>query len=190
LPPKAELTQEKVLTAAFELVREKGFEALTARSVAQSLKCSTQPIYSLYANIEELKNSIYDKAGEFARDCMNEYQDSANSPALNFAIGFLYFAKNEKQLFRILYLSGHKKYDPRTDLFLGEELTTSYMRHSKRLSGISAAQLKSLFLKLTVYMVGIGTLLNTHTLELEIKEATEMIREMYEMLLHKEGLSY
>jgi hypothetical protein len=64
------------------------------------------------------------------------------------------------------------------------------MRYSKRLQDISYEQLKRIFLKLTIYLIGIGTLLNSHTLELDMDEATEMIREMYEMLLHKEGLTY
>ncbi|RCW50314.1 TetR/AcrR family transcriptional regulator [Paenibacillus prosopidis] len=190
MPPRAELTKEKVLSAAFELVRKQGFESITARNVAKSLKCSTQPIYSLYNSIEELKTSVYDKATEFARNSMMEYQDSANSPALNITIGFLYFAQNEKQLFRTLYLSGYRKYNPHTDQFLGEELTTYYMRYSKRLHDVPDNQLKRIFLKLTIYLIGIGTLLNSHTLELDINEAIEMIREMYEMLLQKEGLTY
>ncbi|WP_440114160.1 TetR/AcrR family transcriptional regulator [Paenibacillus sp. QZ-Y1] len=190
MPPKSEITQEKVLSAAFELVRTQGLEALTARNVAQALHCSTQPIYSLYSNIEELKSSVYDKAAEFARHSMVEYKDDANSPALNLTIGFLYFAQNEKQLFRTLYLSGYRQYNPHTDQFLGEELTTFYMRYSKRLQDVSVEQLKRIFLKLTIYLIGIGTLLNSHTLELDMNEAIEMIREMYEMLLHKEGLTY
>lgn len=190
MPPKAELTKEKVLSAAFELVRKQGFEAITARNVAQSLNCSTQPIYSLYNSIDELKASVYDKAAEFSRRCMAEYQESVNSPALNLTIGFLYFAQNEKQLFRTLYLSGYRKYNPQTDQFLGEELTTLYMRHSKRLHDVPNEQLKRIYLKLMIYLIGIGTLLNSDTLELDMNEAIEMIREMYEMLLQKEGLTY
>lgn len=190
MPPKAELNPEKIERASFELVRERGFDSLTARGVAQRLQCSTQPIYSLYGNIEELKRRVYDKVIAFALSCMEAYQDSRNSPALNGAIGFLHFAKDEKQLFRTLYQSGYKKYDTRTDFFIVEELFLATMRHSKRLSGIPQDLLRSIFLKLNIYMIGIGTLLSSNTLELEITEATDMIREMYELLLGKEGLTY
>lgn len=190
MPPKAALTKEKALSAAFELVRKQGFEAISARNVAQMLKCSTQPIYSLYNNIEELKTSVYDKAVEFALNSMLEYQSNDNSPALNITIGFLYFAQNEKQLFRAVYLSGYRKYNPHKDQFFTEELTTRYMRYSRRLHDVPEDQLKRIFLKLTIYLIGIGTLLNSHTLELDIGEGIEMIREMYEMLLQKEGFTY
>ncbi|RJE87045.1 WHG domain-containing protein [Paenibacillus sp. 1011MAR3C5] len=121
---------------------------------------------------------------------MLAHQDPDNSPALNVTIGFLYFAQEEKYLFRTLYLSGYKTYNPQTDEFLGEELTTRYMRYSKRLNAVSDEQIKRIFLKLMIYLIGIGTLLNTRTLELDMDQATEMIREMYEMLLMKEGLIY
>jgi len=190
VPPKAELTKEKVLSAAFELVRKNGLEALSARNVAEAIGCSTQPIYSLYSSIDELKEGVYDKATEFAREAMLAYQDPHHSPALNVTIGFIYFAQEEKYLFRTLYLSGYKTYNPHTDEFLGEELTTRYMRYSKRLNTVSDEQIKRIFLKLMIYLIGIGTLLNTRTLELDMDVATEMIREMYEMLLLKEGITY
>ena len=190
MPPKAALTKDQIENAAFELVREQGFDSLTARGVANRLRCSTQPIYSLYSNIDELKSRVYDKVISFALRCMGEYQDGRNSPALNGAIGFLQFAKNEKHLFRTLYQSGFKKYDPRTDYFIVEELSLASMRHSKRLSGIPLEQLRTIFLKLNIYMIGIGTLLSSNTLKLDIGQASDMIREMYEMLLGKEGLTY
>ncbi|REK76817.1 TetR/AcrR family transcriptional regulator [Paenibacillus paeoniae] len=190
MPPRSEVTKEKVLSAAFELVRKQGFEALSARNIAETIGCSTQPIYSLFNSIDELKERIYDKAAQYARDCMLAYQDSDNSPALNVTIGFLHFAQEEKFLFRTLYLTGYKTYNPHTDEFLGEELMSRYLRYSKRLNYVSDEQMKRIFLKLTIYLIGIGTLLNSRTLELDMDEATGMIREMYEMLLQKEGLTY
>lgn len=189
MPPRSELTKADVSSAAFELVRQQGFEAVTARNVATAIGCSTQPIYSLYANIDELKSDVYDQAAVFARECMLDCRDDGNSPALNVAIGFLRFAQEEKQLFRTLYLSGYKTYNPHTDQFLAEQLTTRSLRHSKRLRDASDEQLKRIFLKLMIYMIGIGTLLNTRTLELDMGEAIGMVREMYEMLLRQEGLA-
>lgn len=190
MPPKAEITKERILSAAFDIVREEGLDALTARSIAQRLGCSTQPIYSVCGNMEEVNNEAYNMAVDFARNSMRMYDNPANSPALNFAVGFLHFSKNERHLFRTVYLSGHKKYDLRKDKFIGEEISLVLMRHSKRLSSIPEAKLKNIFFKLTVYMIGIGTMINSNTVELPFEEATDMITEMYEALLFKEGISY
>ena len=45
MPPKARITKEQVIDAAVEIVRTKGEDALTAKSLAGALKCSTQPIF-------------------------------------------------------------------------------------------------------------------------------------------------
>jgi AcrR family transcriptional regulator len=189
MPPKAEITKEKVLDAAFEIVRAHGFEALTARSIAQKLKCSTQPIYSVYGNMVELKDDVYDKAVSFALARMSEYEDEKNVVALNHAIGCLHFAKNEKQLFRTVYLSGYRKFDSKNKL-LGEEMVAAFlqMEHNTRQTTVAESTLSKIFLKLSIYLIGIGSMINTDTLDLDINEATEMMIEMYEALLLKDDL--
>ncbi|ACT00446.1 TetR/AcrR family transcriptional regulator [Paenibacillus sp. JDR-2] len=186
MPPKAEMTKEKVLAAAFELVREQGLTALTARSVAQKLGCSTQPIYSVYGNMNDLKDDVYEKAVQFALSSMKAYENDSNVPVLNLAIGSLHFAQAEKQLFKAVYLSGHKKYTSQKDKFIAEEMYTAYFRSRGRLSRISDEKLRKIVKALSVYLIGLGTMINTNTLDLSIEEATAMIQDMYEALLMKE----
>lgn len=188
MPPKAEITKEKILNAAFEIVREQGLAAITARNIAHKLGCSTQPIYSVCRNMERVKDDLYDKAVDFALASMKSYTNEQNKPALNLAIGYLYFAQNERQLFNTVYLSGHRKYDLRKDKFIGEEMIASYMRCSKRLDTIADNKLKKIFLNLTIYLIGMGTMINTDTLEMNIYEAIEMVKDMYETLLLSEGI--
>ncbi|RKN84373.1 TetR/AcrR family transcriptional regulator [Paenibacillus ginsengarvi] len=190
MPPKAEITKEKVLDAAFEIVRKQGLGALTARSVAQHLKCSTQPIYSAYGKMTDLKDDVYNLAVDYALTSMKEgVKDAANAPALNLAIGGLHFAKNEKQLFRTVYLSGHKKYDLSKEKFIGEEMMIAHLRLRGRLSTVEEGRLRQVLKKLMIYLIGLGTMINTSTMELSIEEATDLIRDMYEALLLQEGIS-
>ncbi|QGQ94218.1 TetR/AcrR family transcriptional regulator [Paenibacillus psychroresistens] len=186
MPPKAEITKEKVLEAAFEIVRAHGLEALTARSIAQKLKCSTQPIYSVYGNMVELKDDVYDKAVSFANARMSEYEDEKNVLALNNAIGCLYFAKNEKQLFKTVYLSGYRKFDSKDKLLNVESfISFLHMEHNTSQTAVPESTLSKIFLKLSIYLIGIGSMINTDTLDLDINEAAEMMIEMYEALLLK-----
>lgn len=41
MPPKAKVTREMILQTVFQITREQGFEAVNARSIAESLNCST-----------------------------------------------------------------------------------------------------------------------------------------------------
>lgn len=44
MPPKVKITKKMVTEASFEIVRDSGHENLNARTIAEYLGCSTQPI--------------------------------------------------------------------------------------------------------------------------------------------------
>ena len=188
MPPKVVITKEKIINAAFEIIREHGFEGLSARNIAVKLKCSTQPIYSLFSNMDEIKDKTYQKAVDFALSYMKNYRNGDN-PALNLVYGYLHFAKEEKRLYRSLYLSGYKTYDINKEPFIGERVSMDLMRQGDDLlKSVSDDQLRSLYLKLAIHMLGLGTLINTNTMELEIDEAANKLLDLYEDFLVREGL--
>ena len=59
MPPKARITKEMILDTVLDLTRKQGFESVNARSIAAQLRCSTQPIFTCYANMEEMKRGIF-----------------------------------------------------------------------------------------------------------------------------------
>lgn len=187
MPPKPVVTEAAIIQTAFNIVRERGDEALTARTIAAELGCSTQPIYSVLGSMDEIRDRTYRKTAEYARSMMTGYADERHSPSLNLAMGFLQFAQRERRLFRFLYLSGWKRYDLDREAFLGEDLVMTYLRRSKRLSSLPEAALRALSLKLSIYLIGIGTMINAGTIAIEMEEAEDMLREMYEILVTHEG---
>ncbi|GGG53122.1 TetR/AcrR family transcriptional regulator [Paenibacillus radicis (ex Gao et al. 2016)] len=187
MPPKAIVTAEKILQAAFEIVRMQGLESLTARSIAQKLNCSTQPVYRIYANMDEVKDHVYEMAVELMQQQVFSYQDEQNSPALNMAIGFLHFAKQEHYLFQFVYLSGYKSFDLHEELFVGETLSMKPMLHSKRFQTIDESKQRNIFIKISIYLIGTGTMINSGTLKMEFHEAVQMVRDMYEAIMTYEG---
>ena len=61
VPPRAKITKEMIIAAAFEVARETGAENINARTVSKKLNCSTQPVMYHFATIEELKKAAYEK---------------------------------------------------------------------------------------------------------------------------------
>ena len=57
MPPKARVTKDMVVKAAFEVARKTGAENINARTVSEKLNCSTQPVMYHFATIEELKRA-------------------------------------------------------------------------------------------------------------------------------------
>ena len=81
MPPKAKYTRDEIIAIAYELVREQGVEALTAREVAKRLGTSPSPIFALFRDMEELKAAVKERA----EACFGSYMADAERyhPAYN-----------------------------------------------------------------------------------------------------------
>ena len=58
MPPKPKFTKEEIVTAALELVSEKGIEALTARELGVRLGSSARPIFTVFNSMEEVQEEV------------------------------------------------------------------------------------------------------------------------------------
>ena len=58
MPAVRKVSKEQIIDAAVEVLRDDGFSAINARSVAKKLGCSTQPIYFSFKNMDELKAEL------------------------------------------------------------------------------------------------------------------------------------
>lgn len=117
MPPKVKITKEMVINAAFEVTREHGIEAVNAKSVANYLKCSTQPVMYNFATIEELKLTVFDKA--FA--CMKEQVvfptgKKSEYPMREVGLDYISFARREPNLFKLLFESSYSERCPIDEL--------------------------------------------------------------------------
>ena len=59
MPKKPKFTKEEVIKAGYQIIKERGKDNLTARFLASSLNCAISPIFTLFENMEELKNEIF-----------------------------------------------------------------------------------------------------------------------------------
>lgn len=104
MPPKARITKEMIVDAAFLLVRKKGFEKITAQSVAEELGCSTQPIMSHFKKVEDLRMTVAEKADQYHSAYLMKI--SGEDPLLEVGLNYIRFAREEGNLFRLLFQSG------------------------------------------------------------------------------------
>ena len=64
VPAARKVSKDEIIDAAVEVLRDSGFSAVNARSVAKKLGCSTQPIYFSFKNMDELKAALTQRAIE------------------------------------------------------------------------------------------------------------------------------
>ena len=58
MPRSYMFTKEQVLDAAIELTREKGFSAVSARSLGEQLGTTSRPIFSHFENMADVQKGI------------------------------------------------------------------------------------------------------------------------------------
>ena len=101
-PVHNKLTKEDIINAALETVRQNGADAINARSLASYLDCSTQPIFSNFASMDELRLAVIDKATELYNNYLTREIDEQNYPAYKASgIAYIRFAREEKELFKL-----------------------------------------------------------------------------------------
>lgn len=105
MPPRSRIDREMVCGAAFTLVREKGIDALNARTVAAKLGCSTQPVMYHYATMAELRQEVYAMADRMHTAYITDISPETEEPFLELGLRYIRFAAEEKHLFRLLFQS-------------------------------------------------------------------------------------
>ena len=123
MPAVKKVSKDDIIDAAIDVLRDDGFSAINARSVAKKLGCSTQPIYFSFQNMEELKAALTQRAIEMhvkrVRDSLKAHAGN-DSRYSSYGMGFVKFAAEEKQLFRWLYLEGRQLGSYQNDVLLPE----------------------------------------------------------------------
>lgn len=104
MPPTVRFTRDAVLHAACQLMRREGMEALNARAIAKELGGSTQPIFRLFTNMEDLhRELILYFARQFQAHAEADMAQS-DSPYIQLCTTYLLYGRDEPELFKLLFM--------------------------------------------------------------------------------------
>lgn len=176
MPPSVRITKEDIIKAALELVRREGEGAINARKIATELGCSTQPVFSNFATMEDLQSSVISAAYELYLGFLNREAESGQYPEYkSFGMAYIRFAKDEKELFKLLFMCDRK----------GAELTPSAdfessVRIIMNANNITREKASLMHLEMWSCVHGIGTMLATSFLELEWELISDMLTDVYQ----------
>lgn len=103
MAPKNKFTRKEMVAAAVRVVQKRGATALTAKSLAEELGTSTQPVFTCFGTMEALKAEVYVAAERL----FDEYLTNGLKEKISF-LGFgsqyIRFARKEPELYRLLFL--------------------------------------------------------------------------------------
>lgn len=180
MPPKVKTTREEIINAAVEIVRKSGAQTLNARTVAAELNCSTQPVFSNFATMEELRLAVVEKANAKYEEYMRRETESGKYPPYKASgMAYIRFAKEEKKLFKLLYMRDRSGEDiPETD---AQTDRMTHIIHNN--TGLSVDKAKLFHLEMWAYVHGIATMLATNFFDLEWELISQMLTDSYQGLV-------
>lgn len=158
-------TRERVVDAAFEQIRENGWQSVSARSIADRLGSSTMPIYSHLRSIAELEQALREKA----RELLQDYQSRrwTHDPLLDTAFGYIVFARDEHHIFRFLYLERPEVIGESGLENLKESFTSQFGEggpQAEALAQLDATAHEALMKHTWIFTHGLAVLVNTGAL--------------------------
>ena len=178
MPPKVKVSKEEIVAAALAIVREQGAQALNARTVAAGLNCSTQPVFSNFATMEQLQQAVILAAYDRYLGFINAEVAQGKYPRYKaFGMAYVRFAKEETELFKLLFMRDRQGEDlsPSPDF---EESVQMLME----INGISEEKARLMHLELWTCAHGFGTMLATSFLPLEWDLISAMMTDFYQGL--------
>lgn len=185
MPPKAKFTREEIISAALELTREKGIEAVTARNLGERLNSSARPIFTVFESMEEVISEVICAA----KVLYTEYIHEGLKEKLAFrGVGMAYirFAIQESRLFQLLFMRAQKE-EPELKSVLTaiEDNYELIVQSVMKPHALTREEAVRLYQELWIFSHGIATLCATGMCRFTQEEITDMLTDVFLGLIRK-----
>lgn len=175
---KETITIDMILDTAFSMTREEGFANVTARKVAAKAGCSTQPIFRVYKNMDELWDAVYEKAISFFRDYYSLYPRMGKTPFSNLGMAYIAFAREEKHLFELLFVSGEKRGKSMYEVLNGGDGNVVY--EINLAASLGCPDPGDMFMKMWIFIHGAACMTLTGDYDLSDRDTMNLLECSYE----------
>lgn len=183
MPPKAKFTRDEILDLALCIAKEQGLDAITARELGKRLGSSARPIFTVFENMEEVREFVVKRA----KDLYGQYIEEGLRNALAFrgvGIAYIRFAAEQPKLFQMLFMSENKTMTDITGIL--PVIDAHYDKILESVEKSYALEKKSaerLYQHLWIYTHGIASMLATGLCTYTIEQIEERMSEVLQGLL-------
>lgn len=175
---KETITRADIIRAAFEITKEEGYGMLTARKLAARIGCSTQPIFRVYQNMEQLYAQVYEEAITYFSVFCQDFPKVDDTPFLHLGLAYINFAKMQPNLFRVLFLSEKRYGKSLYELLNGEKGFLVKEINKAKQAGAKAPE--QLFMQMWIFIHGAACMVITGDYDLEEAETLNMLKTSYQ----------
>lgn len=177
MPRKERITRKEIAAAAFRMARKEGMEEVTARKLAGAAGCSTQPIFRVYQNMEEVQADVLEQAVAFFEDFYAGYPKSQAVPFVNLGLAYISFAQKEGNLFRAMFLSENRNGKSLYELLNGKN--GNVLKEISRAKAEGCSDPQDLFMKMWIFIHGAACMAVTGDYDLGITETVGQLVGAY-----------
>ncbi len=179
------VTREDILNTAFAMAREEGAAMVTARRLAARAGCSTQPVFRVYNNMEELMEELFHKAADFfeefqlsySQSCRQAFPRQYRTPFLNLGMAYIQFAEADKHLFELLFLSPKRYGKTLYDLVNGRKGVI--VKEVAKAADNGCRNPGGLFMKMWIFIHGAACMALTGDYDLTAEETADLLEDSY-----------
>ena len=159
MAPKNKFTREEMVQAALQVVRAVGIDSRTAKTLADALGTSTQPVFTAFGSMERVRQAVY----AAVVDIYDGYADAGlqeEIPFLGIGMQYIRFAREEPELYRLLFLT--RAQDPQYSAMQSMQHLQTLVRPTlMRIYRISAGEADLYFRDLWLVVHSLSTLIVT-----------------------------
>jgi len=182
MPPKTRFDKTNIIKTSYELMEEKGIEAVVAREIAKKLGSTTAPIFTCFKNMDELIEAVYNLATDKCEEYLNEAINY--SPALKeFGLRLYRYSKSHPNAYKFIFMK-HKSDSNQNFANVGFiDILEPLISEESEEFNISYEESRKLINMMCVYSLGLGTLCVNKIKEFSEDEVSNQISTQFISLL-------
>ena len=179
MPPKQKFNAKEVLEASLNLMRREGMDRLTARGLGAELGVSSRPIFTVFKNMEEVRQETV----KAAKAVYNEYVEhglAEDNPFKSVGMQYIRFAREEPRLFGLLFMTESEKIlAPGEILPVIDDNSEKILASVQTSYGLTRDIAYNLYQNMWIFTHGIACLCATGVSRLTEDEAGARLTEMF-----------
>lgn len=176
------ITKEKILETALEIAKEKGLEGVSNREIAKRMNSSIRPIYYQFKNVFELNKELYITILKYFYNFLMNHAIPDMPKYKQVGINYIKFAKEENQLFKILFMTNINML-PDDFIMNDYEDFQEIIKIVKNSTNLIDDDSKSFHMKMWIFTHGIATLVATKTINFSDQQIEDLLTKEFNALM-------
>ena len=185
---KAQITKEKILETALQILIRDGYGAVTVKTLAAEIGCSTQPIVWHFENMVGFRKAFFEYCVDYAKRQFTVWNGQLDDLLTETARGYITIACNMPNLFRFVFA------DNREDRKNSEVVQKLQLDNTKQIlhllreeKGLTEQQAASFLMNYEFYIHGIASYTASGFVNYPEEEIVAMANRAREAFLTYEG---